>query len=157
MALPTWKCENCGKTFTVNEWMCDEAYPHIVKEKEYLLNDAPSDPGMSRDRINEALRHGTTRICNIPPDKLIQNGTETIRIPGGYVEFRQGRFSTNNPEVQYYLDKKGGFCTKEQWDAAWLTPQQQLEQKQLEVEAMKQRLEVERNELLAQTKKRVSA
>lgn len=159
MSLPVWKCTSCDKKFTVGEWTCrDGQTNHIVEEKLYLLNDAPSDPGhiAPGSTINVSLRDGRTRICGIPPPKKITEGTDTRYVGEGYVEFLRGRFTTADPEIQYWLDRKGGFCTQEQWDAAWLTEGQQLMKQKLEVEAMRGRLENERNELLAQTKARVA-
>src|ERR1700736_576836 len=149
------KCLVCSKKFSVGEWVCaDGLSNHVVEEREYLLNDAPSDPGHPApgSTINVALRDGRTRICGIPPAKKITEGMDTRWVGEGYVEFIRGRFSTSNPEIQYWLDRKGGFCTPEQWDAAWLTEGQQLIKQRLEVEAMRGRLENERNELLAATK-----
>src|SRR5690348_14106315 len=112
MALPTWKCVTCGKKFTVGEWACaDGQTNHIVENKEYLLADAPSDPGHAERGGMDALRDGRTRICNIPPDRSVMRNGEVYVEPGGYVEFIRGRYNTNDPVIQYYLDKKGGFCT----------------------------------------------
>jgi hypothetical protein len=155
MSLPTWKCEVCEKTFKVGDWICqDGQVNHKVAYKLYLLADAPSDPGHLAlgSNINPALREGRTRICNIPPDKTVLRNGEAVTVPGSYVEFIQGRFSSNDPEIQYCLDKKGGFCSQEQWDAAWLTDNQRLTKQRLELDAMAQRLENDRNELLAQQK-----
>lgn len=157
MAQPKWKCKNCEKMFTVGEWACDGASNHEVAAKEYLLNDAPTDPGHAPGGGADSLRDGRTRICNIPPDKVVLRNGESALIPGGYVEFIRGRFTTSNPEVQYYLDKKGGFCTEQEWQNAWLSTSQQLEVQRMALNAERQRLENERNELLAQQKQRVGA
>lgn len=160
MPLQNWKCLTCAKKFSVGEWACaDGQSNHLVEQKEYLLNDAPSDPGHPApgSTINVALRDGRTRICGIPPPKKVTEGTDTRWVGEGYVEFIRGRFSSSDPEIQYWLDRKGGFCTQEQWDVAWLTENQQLLKQRLEVEGMRSRLENERNELLAQTKQRVAA
>jgi hypothetical protein len=159
MSLQTWKCLVCSKKLSVGEWTCaDGESSHVVEEKEYLMNDAPSDPGHPApgSTINIALRDGRTRICNIPPPKKVVEGMETRWVGQGYVEFIRGRYTTSDPEIQYWLDKKGGWCTQAQWDAAWLTEGQQLMKQRLEVEAMRGRLENERNELLAATKQRVN-
>jgi len=157
MSLPTWKCDVCGKKFTVGEWVCDGQSNHTVTRKEYLLNDAPTDPGHAPNGGMDSLRDGKLRICNIPPDKTIVVNGETQRVAGGNVEFIRGRFSTTDPEQQYFLDKKGGYCTEEQWEAAWLSNSQQLELERMRLNSMRQRLEAERNELLTQTKQRVGA
>lgn len=158
--MQSWKCLVCGKKFGVGEWTCSDGQSnHVVEEKYYLMNDAPSDPGhiAPGSTINVALRDGRTRICNIPPDKKVVVSGEVQTVPGGYVEFIQGRFSTKDPEQQYWLDKKGGFCNQDEWDRAWLTEAQQLGKQRLEIDAMRQRLEVERNQLLESQKQRVGA
>lgn len=160
MSLQEWKCLVCSKKLSVGQWVCaDGQSNHVVEMKEYLLNDAPSDPGHPApgSTINVALRDGRTRICGIPPAKKVTEGTDTRWVGEGYVEFIRGRFSTSDPEIQYWLDRKGGFCTQEQWDAVWLTEGQQLMKQRLEVEAMRGRLENERNELLAQVKQQKSS
>lgn len=137
--------------------MCaDGQTNHIVENKEYLLADAPSDPGHAERGGMDALRDGRTRICNIPPDRSIMRNGEVHIEPGGYVEFVRGRFSSTDPVVQYYLDKKGGFCTPEQWNRVWLSQNQQLQIREMELKAMEARLENERNELLAHTKAKVN-
>lgn len=155
MSLTTWKCLVCEKDFKPGEWACaDGQSNHIVQKKEYLLADAPTDAGHPANGGMDSKRDGRTRICNIPPDKnVVLNGEMHIQ-PGGYVEFIRGRFSTDNPEIQYYLEKTRGssFVTEEQWQQAWLSQTQQLEIERGQVNALKVRLENERNELLAKTK-----
>ena len=74
------------------------------------------------------------------------------------MEFIRGRFTTSDPEQQYWLDKKSAYnATEDQWRAAWFSKSQQLEVGRLELEAARQRLENERNELLAKTKQKVSS
>lgn len=156
MAIQTWKCVKCEKTFKVGEWLCeDRVTNHVVAEKEYLLADAPTDPGHPERGGMDSKRDGRTRICNIPPPQKVMEGDEVRMIGEGYVEFVRGRFSTTDPQAQYWLDRKGGFCTQAQWEAAWLSQSQQLEIKEMNLKAREQRLENERNELLAKTKEKV--
>lgn len=158
--MPTkeWKCLECGKKFGPDGFACvDGTSIHVVETKEYLLNDAPSDPGHPERGGMDSRRDGRTRICNIPPDRTVLKNGEAALVPGGYVEFIRGRFSTNNPEIQYYLEKKGGFCTESEWAAAWLSQSQQLDMREMKISAQEQRLENERNALLAKTKERVGA
>lgn len=155
MPLPVWKCEECSKKFTVGEWMCaDGQSNHRVERKEYLLADAPTDPGHPAQGGSDSLRDGRTRICNIPPDKTIMVNGEATRVQGGYVEFVRGRYATTDPEIQYTLEKtrKDAFCTEAQWEAAWLSDSQQMTLERGKLDAMKIRLENDRNELLAQVK-----
>jgi hypothetical protein len=158
VSLPVWKCNVCGKKFSVGEWTCaDGQSNHVVEMKEYLLADAPTDPGHPANGGVDSLRDGRTRICNIPPDKQIVRNGEVSIIPGGYVEFIRGRFSSDNPEIQYCLDKKKGWCSEEQWNTAWLSQNQRLDIKTMQLQALEQRLENQQNELLAQQKAKVSA
>ncbi len=154
MPLPTWKCIVCDKKFSAGEWTCaDGMSNHVVAVKEYLLDDAPQDTGRPERGGMDSLRDGRTRICNIPPDKNVMRNGEIHMQPGGYVEFIRGRFSTDNPEIQYHLEKKGGFCTEERWQAVWLSQGQQIELKEMNLRAREQRLENDRNELLTNVKK----
>src|SRR5438105_2778437 len=100
MSLAIWKCKTCGKDFKVGDWVCaDGQTNHTVEAKEYLLADAPSDPGhvAPGSTINVALRDGRTRICGIPPPKKVVEGTDTRFVGEGYVEFIRGRFATSDP------------------------------------------------------------
>jgi hypothetical protein len=160
MSLPVWKCEVCSKKFSVNEWVCQDGQSnHVIERKEYLLNDAPSDAGhiAPGSTINVTLREGRTRICNIPPPIKVMHGDNVQWIGEGYVEFVQGRYATMDPQIQYWLDKRGGYCTQEQWERAWLTDAQQISLERGRIDALKNRLEVERNDLLSQQKQRVGA
>lgn len=158
MPLPTWKCIVCEKRFTVGEWLCrDGMTNHVIENKIYRLSDAPSDPGHPERGGMDSLKDGRTRICNIPPDKQVVVNGELRMIPGGYVEFIRGLFSSTDPEIQYCLDKKGGYCSEAEWEAAWLSQGQQLQLKEMSLLAREQRLENDRNELLSKTKERVAS
>ena len=153
MAVQLFKCVVCEKEFKAGDWTCEDGLSnHVVAEKEYLLADAPSDPGHPERGGMDSKRDGRTRICNIPPPQKVMKGDEVQWIGEGYVEFVRGRFSTSDPQQQYWLDRKGGFCTQAQWEAAWLSQSQQLEIKEMKLQAREQRLENERNELLSQVK-----
>lgn len=157
--LPTWKCLTCGKDFKVGEWTCaDGQANHVVAEKQYRSLDAPSDPGHPANGGMDSKRDGRTRVCNIPPDKHVLRNGEMALVPGGSVEFIRGRFATTDPEVQYYLDKRPSYnATEEQWEAAWLSDSQRLQLDKMRFAAEKQRLENDRNDLLAQVKQKAGA
>ena len=147
--LEKWHCTVCNKEFKTGEWACaDGVTNHIVEVKEYLLDDAPTDGSSS-----ESLRDGRTLICNIPPERKAMHGDEVRIIPGGCVEFVRGRYSTSDPEIQHYLNRKGGFCTEDRWNAVWLSQNQQMQIERDRLTALSQRLENEKNELLALQKK----
>lgn len=150
-----WTCEVCDQRFSPPDFFCyDGESHHVVATKEYLTNDAPSDPGHPAPGGQSSLRDGRLRICNIPPDRTVNYNGELRLVPGGFVEFIRGRFATDNPEVQYYLDKKGPayFCTQAQWEAAWLSDGQRLFLDREKLAADRARLEIDQNALLAQVK-----
>lgn len=151
--MQTWKCLECGEEFGVGKWTCTDGLSnHIVQNKEYLLADAPSDPGHAASGGMDSLRNGRTVICNIPPPQKVMEGDAIKWVGEGNVEFIRGRFSTTDPQKQYWLDKKGGFCNQEQWERVWLSQSQQLQLKEMALNAREHRLENERNELLTQVK-----
>jgi len=149
--IQSWKCLACGKDFKAGDWTCaDGLSNHVVAVKEYLLADAPTDPGHPERGGMDSKRDGRTVICNIPPPQKVMEGDTVKWVGEGHVEFVRGRFSTSDPQQQYWLDKKGGFCTEAQWEVAWLSQSQQLEIKEMSLKAREQRLENDRNELLSQ-------
>jgi hypothetical protein len=153
MQLTRWTCTECKKEFGVGEWTCaDGVTHHIVPPREYLRDDAPSDPGHPQSGGMDSLRDGRTRVCNIPPDRQVVVNGEVHLQPGGYVEFIRGRFSTTDPEVQHHLNIKGGWCSEERWRQVWMSQAQQLRLREDELNAKERRLENERNELLSKVK-----
>ncbi|HXF14700.1 MAG TPA: hypothetical protein VN517_16205 [Terriglobales bacterium] len=154
-----WKCTACGKKFGIGEWKCaDEISNHVVEEKTYRSADAPSDPGHPANGGMDSRRDGQTVVCNIPPARKMGEGADVRWVGEGSVTFIRGRFATSDPEQQYWLDKKPGYnVTEEQWAAAWLSDGQKLEMEKMQLKAERQRLENDRNELLAQTKQKVGA
>ena len=154
MAVQSFKCVICDKEFKAGDWTCEDGLSnHVVASKEYLLADAPTDPGHPERGGMDSKRDGRTRICNIPPPQKVMRGDEVTWIGEGYVEFVRGRFATTDPQQQYWLDKKGGFCSQGQWEQAWLSHSQQLEIKEMSLKAREQRLENDRNDLLSQVQK----
>jgi hypothetical protein len=148
-----WKCTECGKKFKVGEWTCTDGISnHKVEEKTYRVLDAPSDPS-SKDM---SLKDGRTVVCNIPPPHRVMEGNDAKWVGEGSVEFIRGRYATDDPEKQYWLDKKGAYnATEYQWREVWYSDAQQLALGKMELAAARQRLESDRNELLSKTKERV--
>lgn len=148
------KCLTCEKVFGVGEWTCaDGTSNHLVEEKTYRSVDAPTDPSTK----DMSLRNGRTVVCNIPPPRRVMEGNDAKWVGEGSVEFIRGRFATNDPEKQYWLDKKLAYNASEKdWKAAWYSESQQLEIGRMELAAGQQRLENDRNELLAKTKQKVA-
>lgn len=162
MALQSWKCTECNKTFKVGEWVCmDGVSQHKVASKMYRACDPPQDIGYKDTKGTplDASSFGETVVCNIPPSKRIINEAGEISYQGGgSITFVRGRFSTSNPEVQYWLDMRPEYNrTEDDWSATWLSKDQQLDLVRDKLEKERMRLENERNELLAATKARVGA
>lgn len=156
--LKTWKCLNCDKEFKVGDWLCsDGTGNHVVTRKEYRTLDAPLDPGKTPDGMMAPIIRGRTIICNIPPPKKVMEGTDVKWIGEGSVEFINGFFATNDPEQQYWLDKNHNCNFSEaQWKSTWLSSAEKNAEKEIELKAREQRLENDRNELLAQVKQQKS-
>lgn len=159
MATQKWNCEVCGKDFGIGQWSCTDGITnHVVSEKVYRVLDAPSDSGRPADGTLMPIVRGRTVVCNIPPPKKVMESGEVKMIGEGSVEFINGRFSTKDPEIQYWLDKKPGYsATEDQWKRNWLTKDELLAEKELQLQAAEQRLENERNELLSSVKQKVGS
>jgi hypothetical protein len=152
--IKTWKCLNCEKEFKAGDWICsDGTMNHVVKSKEYRTLDAPLDPGKTPSGMMTPIIRGRTVICNIPPPKKVMENGEVRMVGEGSVEFINGFYATSDPEQQYWLDKNHN-CnfTEEQWKNTWLTSEERVAEKELNLKAREQRLENDRNELLTQVK-----
>lgn len=105
----TRTCENCGQVFEPGQWWCENDAKHVVPLKDYFLAGG-----------------GRTLITNIPPFQYPAGWTPGADDEGlgGVVEFLDGRFTTSDPEQQYWLDLRGGFCTEEEWQAERMSPEQ---------------------------------
>lgn len=154
-----WTCLTCYKEFGVGKWTCvDGVANHVVAEKVYRVCDAPAEPGRPADGTALPVVRGRTTVCNIPPPRKVMEGGEVKMIGEGSVEFINGRFSTSDPEKQYWLDKKPGYgSTEEQWKRNWYSKDELLADKEAQLNSAQMRLEADRNDLLAQTKQRVGA
>src|SRR5216684_1639622 len=153
--MEKFHCTECEKDFKPTDgWECMPGVGHKVASKRYYMADAPTvrewRDGMPF--VNKGIAR--TQILNIPPEKKYQEGGETIRIPGGTVEFVRGLFETTDPEVQFHLNKKGGLCSEEEWRAAYLNDDERLQLQRLDLNAREQRLVDRENELLTAVKAR---
>lgn len=155
-----WKCLVCGKKFPVGQWTCSDGLSnHVVEDRIYRCCDAPSDPGYGPGgKPLEVSNYGQTRVCNIPPPQKVMEGNDVKMVGEGSVDFVRGRFSTTDPQKQYWLNKRPEYNrTEEEWQANWLSNSQRNELERLQLKAERERLENDRNELLASTKQRVGA
>lgn len=153
MALPTYHCLECDKDFKAFEWDCKATgQNHLVTAKRYYMADAPTVPEIRDGALFVDKSKARTQVMNIPPERKMQEAGETVRVPGGDVWFIRGMFETNNPEQQFYLDRKEGLCSYERWKEVYWTDAEKANELRYGLEADRHRLESERNELLAQVK-----
>lgn len=149
MALQTWKCLECEKTFSVGEWDCAvEGVKHKVNPKQYFMDDAPTHVELKDGK--PYINKGTSRtvVLNVPPERKVRDGDDIRIVPGGSVEFVRGTFTTDDPEIQFYLEKKKNLCDEKRWYEVYLTDDEKHALKHLEDSARIQRLENEKNDLL---------
>lgn len=152
MALREFHCIECNKKFQQGDWDCVPGQKHTVESKRYYMADAPTVPEW-RDGfpyINKGASQ--TQVLNIPPERQIKVGEDIHRIPGGTVTFVRGLFETNDPEIQFYLDKKAGLVTEERWKEVYLNDDEKNHIKNMELQAREARLAERENELLASQK-----
>ena len=157
MALQEFKCTRCEKKFRAPEWDCADGQPHEVEEKEYYVLDAPAD---RRDCRNSRLT-----ICNVIPEQKRTQGNDIIFIPGTNVEFIRGTFKTSSPQIQMGLDHRKGVYHgaegKKLWEDKYFSDTEKAEMQRIEMRSEMQRMEHQKNELLAQvqelTRKREAA
>jgi hypothetical protein len=150
----SWKCLTCHQEFKVGQWTCtDGTSNHIVEVKNYYSMDVPIDPGRPAEGSMMPIVRGTTTVCSIPPGKKVMMNDEVMFTGEGSVVFLNGFYATADPEKQYYLNKKPAYNhTEEEWKSVWLTKDEQLAEREMALKAREQRVENERNELLAKTK-----
>lgn len=152
MASTKWQCiGECGREFGVGDWECTPGIKHQVAEKTYYIADAPFDP------TGHSLRDSRTRIENIPPEKKMPDAhTGQMRIlPGGYVEFARGVFTTKDAEQQFWLDQHKAMTTRENWERVYLSAGEKAKIREINIrnkEIEADRKVKEANELLEQVK-----
>jgi hypothetical protein len=159
------KCLNCKKEFDIRTGTnptCPTGEGHLVESKTYYMDDAPSDQGPYMPGPNGGLiptgdnrRHAQTVLCNLIPERINQHGHETKIVPGRNVTFIRGMYTTSDADEQFWLDKRQGrgLCSEERWREVYLTDNQKLQFDQMRLNADRQRLTNERNELLELARK----
>lgn len=167
MADKTMQCiGDCGKQFEFGNWECWPGVKHKVASKSYYCADAPAiNPADNEQTVRAALSASRNIIHVIPPTRVAgANGlTETVEHPP--VTFRRGQYSTDDPQLQYFLEygtAKRHLCTEERWYEVYHTVTQKqfainkrLNEQAKEYDARKgeiERKEKEVNELLAELK-----
>jgi hypothetical protein len=126
------------------------------------MDDAPSDPGPfimgphGPVATGDNRRHAQTQLANLIPEKTIIRDGQAQVVPGKTVTFIRGCYSTDLAEEQFYLDireRDGALCTKERWEQVYLTDNQRIELREMNVAAREQRLEQPSSSLLDKVKK----
>jgi hypothetical protein len=141
------KCTRCSKEIVNGQWECFPGEKHVVEKKEYYLADAPNDP----DAVT--FKHARTMVHNIPPQRSEKGLDGTLQIiPGGYVEFVRGYYCTEDPEVQFYLDKRNISVGKDRWESAYFTPKEKHARKELELKQREFAISQRENEFLQKVK-----
>lgn len=145
-------CLECDKDFKPGDWQCLPGIQHRVPAERYYMDDAPTVPEWRDGRpfINKGASR--TQILNIPPEKQIREGEQVTRIPGGSIEFVRGMYETEDPEIQFYLDRKQGLVTEARWREVYLNDDEKLQMSKLELAAREQRVAERENELLTAVK-----
>src|SRR4051812_18273291 len=96
---------DCGKQFEFGNWECWPGVKHKVAAKTYYCADAPAiNPADNEQTVQAALRASRNIIHVIPPTRVLGvNGiTENVEHPP--VVFRRGQYSTDDPQLQYFLE-----------------------------------------------------
>jgi len=127
---------------------------HRVATKRYFMDDAPTVTEWrdGRPYINKGASQ--TVILNIPPERMIREGEQTTRLPGGSVIFIRVCYETADPEIQFHLDRKAGLCTEQRWREVYLNDDEKFQIKNLDLAAREQRLVDRENDLLSSVKAR---
>jgi hypothetical protein len=155
--MQNFHCLECGKDFKAGDWICMGGIAHKVASKRYYMDDAPTVTSWRDGRPYIDKGAARTQILNIPPEKQIREGEQTTRIPGGSVEFVRGMFETADPEIQFYLERKGGLCSEERWREVYLNDDEKNQIRNMDLAAREQRLVDRENELLTSVKARAKA
>lgn len=151
------KCLECHAEIKQGFWECAPGIKHVVELKRYYTDDAPTVPEWRNGHpfVNKGISR--TQILNMPPEKQIREGDSITRVPGGSVELVRGMYETSDPEVQFWMDKKGGWCSKERWEEVYLNDDEKVQIKNMELNAREARLADRENDLLSKVKAKQGA
>lgn len=149
------KCRLCDKQVTFPNFACKSAPSnHKLESKTYYHLGG-------RDIRNERDRRGWAPLLILRPgaEKAAPAGIGTITEPSLVAQFSPGGiFSTEDAEMQYYLDRKGlpsGEEGMKMWQKVYLSQDQRKALAEGELAGIERKIQ-EGNALLAQTKKQVT-
>jgi hypothetical protein len=154
-----WKCiGECKKEFAFGDWECFPGVNHEVEEKTYYLNDAPHCD-FKLDPNGIALRSSRNNVY-VLPSKRIQDETGVRFEERAPVLFVMGRYSTRNPEIQYFMERAKIDVGYDRWYDAYHTPTQKMNIKENQLRERERALNAaleEKNELLAKKQAELDA
>jgi len=123
MELQDWRCTRCDTTFKSGQWVGCRGIAtetHEVAAKTYYSVATPF-----------LLKQWKT------DRKMPDQAGRLISIGGKSAQFKDGHFSTTDPEEQEHMDScvaNGALQTAEQYADAILTPQQKLARQKIQLE-----------------------
>lgn len=141
------ECLICKQKFEYPDFGCTkQPGNHVVAEKQYF-----HPGGKTVQSVRDRYFFGP-HIVLVPGITRLDNATGNFqRIAAVEVDFVRGRFSTTNPEEQYYLDRKPGLCDEATWENIYLTAEQQVTIAKGKLEDIQRQIK-EGNSLLDQVK-----
>ena len=157
--VDTWKakCTVCGDEVTFPNWKCSKRPGHHKVSNQIYFHLGGAHIQSLRERRGWGpqviLRAGYEIAGNDP-----NSGT---LVPTVRVLFSGQQVSTEDPEVQFYLETKNDNCIAwgeqghKDWQRIYLAPEQQKDIANAELAAINRQI-AEGNELLAATKKRTA-
>lgn len=118
-----FKCiGDCKKEFSFGEWFCFDGVKHEVEPKDYYINDAPYHDG-KLDPNGLALRASRNHKYLLPPLRVSdETGTRMVERPPTL--WVMGRLSTNDPELQYFIERAKIDVGYDRWFEAYHTETQ---------------------------------
>ena len=148
---------HCGKEFEAGNWECFPGMKHVVEMKTYYMADAPHCD-FKNDPEGLAFRTSRTELHVVPEDVHTDENGKMIKSSYPPATFIQGRYSTADPQFQFYLEygsAKRSICDYDRWFAAYHTPIQKQRIKDNQLREREQELEArlaEANSLLDKAK-----
>ena len=148
------KCLECKKEFKYPNFKCEELPGnHKVESKLYVYSGS-----VNIQNIKDRRKFAPEVILKADTEATAEDGTK-IRTAMLSVRFSDARYTTDNPEEQYYLENVAakkfpiiwGDGAEDTWRKNQLTPEQQTAIVQDELKQAERKLK-ETNELLAKVK-----
>jgi hypothetical protein len=149
-------CTVCKKEFKYPDFVCTERIGnHVVAEKTYVHGGSSNI-----QNIRDRRRFSPTVFLRADTEAITPSG-QIVHTEPLVVEFSDARFTTGDPEKQYYLEnlaaKKFPISWGEEGEKVWrenqLSPTQQADLQKAELADLTRKIK-ESNDLLSQTRNR---